>query len=308
MASLRDFAPRGPPLTGASRTWTPCSPNTLWMCRMRAGEVVDRSKYALPAFMPDSRPSLPSATSSTSGGAGSEVRTTSEASATLRGVSAQVAPAARCGAAASRRMSLTTSSNPPFCTFAAMLAPIVPSPMNPTFMPSSAPPPPATVSFLLVEDVPRDACRRHRGGPARIERHVGDDLADLLARHPVGQGALDMALQLIAPGHRRARGHGDEAAVAPGKAGPLPHVAVEHLLAQLDELRHHRAHFVSRRGRDRGCWRGHVILSLSGRAATRAPARPDGRLPRGFRASTRRCRGPPRPDRPRCRSRSPSPR
>src|ERR1700736_6176711 len=47
--------------------------------------------------MPDRRPLSPSATASTSGGPGSDVKTTSDASATARGLSAHAAPARRRG-------------------------------------------------------------------------------------------------------------------------------------------------------------------------------------------------------------------
>src|SRR4051794_34854792 len=59
---------------------------------------------------------------------------TSHCSASAFGLSAHTAPAARWRSAAARRMSWTTSSCPAFCKLAAMLAPIVPSPMKPTFM------------------------------------------------------------------------------------------------------------------------------------------------------------------------------
>src|SRR5580704_45164 len=84
--------------------------------------------------MPASRPLGPSATCSTSGGPGSEVKMTSLCSASAFGVSAHTAPAARWRSAAARRMSCTTSSCPAFCRFAAMLAPIVPSPIKPIFI------------------------------------------------------------------------------------------------------------------------------------------------------------------------------
>src|SRR4026209_326075 len=87
--------------------------------------------------MPWIRPSGPSATCSTSLGPGSEVKTASTPSATCRGVSSRTALALRCGAAASFLTSLTCSSWPPACRLDAMLAPMVPRPMNPTFMPSS---------------------------------------------------------------------------------------------------------------------------------------------------------------------------
>src|SRR5262245_17106477 len=189
--------------------------------------------------MPARRPSEPRATASISGGPGSEVSTTSVASATLRGLSAHVAPAARCGAAASRRMSCTTASKPPFFIMLdAMLAPMIPSPMNPTFM----------ISLLLfcVEDIRCDPRRRHGGGPARVEREVVDELADLFLGAAIGQRALDVALELIAPVHGGEGRDGDKAPVTLGETGALPHVSVEHFLAQVDELGNGATNLVAR--------------------------------------------------------------
>ena len=124
----------GPPLTGASSTATPRSAN--WACSRRttAGELVERSKRTLLRRMPWMRPFAPVATAVTSGGPGREVKTTSAASPTARGVSFQTAPFARCGAALSRRRSCTQRVCPAACRFDAMLPPMSPSPMNPTFM------------------------------------------------------------------------------------------------------------------------------------------------------------------------------
>ena len=63
---------------------TPGRRRTAWRRRTTVGELVLRSKYAWPARMPASSPRSPSATASTSGGPGSEVSTTSAASATWR--------------------------------------------------------------------------------------------------------------------------------------------------------------------------------------------------------------------------------
>ena len=89
-----------------------------------------------------------------------------------------------------------------------MWRPMVPRPMNPTFM-----------TWPSVEDLARDAAGRHRGGPAGVERQVGDDLADLVARHAVGQRTLDVAGELVTAVHGDQRGHGDEAAIALGSPG-----------------------------------------------------------------------------------------
>ena len=73
--------------------WIPFFLNASWIRRTSAGESVERSKYTLPSARPVPSPCSPSATASTSTGPGSEVNTTSDASATARGESAQVAPA-----------------------------------------------------------------------------------------------------------------------------------------------------------------------------------------------------------------------
>src|SRR3954453_8263733 len=123
--------------------------------------------------MPASSPFAPSATSSTSGGPGSEVKMTSHCSAKAFGESAQIAPAAMCRSAAARLMSCTTSSYPAFCRLAAMLAPIVPSPMKPTFI--------FAVSFLLA---PSGAHRPggDSGGGCRARKYAHSSTISPLGR------------------------------------------------------------------------------------------------------------------------------
>src|SRR5262245_3574269 len=83
-----------------------------------------------------------------------------------------------------------------------------------------------------------------------------DELADLLLGDAVAERAFDVSLELIAPVHGGERGHRDEAAVALGEARALPHVAVDHLLAQVDELGDGTANLVAC-GRCRcGCGHG----------------------------------------------------
>ena len=55
----------------------PFSANAALSFFTTAGELVERSKYAAPAFMPEIRPSGPSATASTSTGSGNEEKITS---------------------------------------------------------------------------------------------------------------------------------------------------------------------------------------------------------------------------------------
>src|SRR5690349_664721 len=84
--------------------------------------------------MPATIPSEPSATRSTSGASGSIVITISLAAATFRGVAAGVAPAAASDATASGTTSATISRWPLLRMLRAIGAPIVPSPINPTFI------------------------------------------------------------------------------------------------------------------------------------------------------------------------------
>src|SRR2546426_4394802 len=74
---------------------------------------------------------------------------------------------------------------------------------------------------------------------------MGDELSDLLALDPVGERALEVAAELVAPAHGHQRGDRDEAAVALGQAGTLPHVPVQDGLAQLDQLGGDGAHLVA---------------------------------------------------------------
>src|SRR3989449_4789361 len=53
---------------------------------------------------------------------------------------------------------------------------------------------------------------------------MGDELANLLTRHAVGERALEVPGELVAPGHRGQRRHGDEAPVALRETGPFPDI------------------------------------------------------------------------------------
>src|SRR5436190_2243245 len=194
--------------------------------------------------MPASRPFAPSATSWTSDGPGNEVKMTSHCSASAFGLSAHTAPAARWRSAAARRMSWTTSSCPAFCKLAAMLAPIVPSPMKPTFMRilpacETAPLPQCgrgTKSLPRREHVLGDLRRGHRRRPACIEGEMRDDLADLLLGDAVVEGAVEVTGQLPLAAKRDQRRDDDQAAVALLQAGTLPNLAEQHLFAVIDQV------------------------------------------------------------------------
>src|ERR1700692_1097331 len=77
IASLREAAPAGPPLTGASSMCAPFAANAALSFFTTAGALVDRSNQAAPGLMPARSPSGPSPTASTSGGSGSDVKMTS---------------------------------------------------------------------------------------------------------------------------------------------------------------------------------------------------------------------------------------
>src|SRR5262249_21100655 len=173
IASFRLLAPAGPPLTGASSTCPPRSLNAAWSRRIRVGELVDRSKNTVPGRRPWMRPSAPSATASTSDGPGSDVNTTSTPSATWRGVSFHCAPLARCGAAADLRMSWTDSAWPAAWRFDAMLAPMMPNPMKPTFM----------VAPVRGSDAGEDVVPAAEAGGLDDDRlrRIGDGAPDLVA-------------------------------------------------------------------------------------------------------------------------------
>src|SRR5262245_52687138 len=89
--------------------------------------------YSAPWRTPSRIPFGPSVTCSISFGPGRQVATISDAAATAAGESTQVAPRARSDAAASRRMSWTSSWWPARRSCPAIGLPMLPTPMNPTF-------------------------------------------------------------------------------------------------------------------------------------------------------------------------------
>src|SRR6516165_5821049 len=131
--------------------------------------------------MPERRPLSPSATASTSGGPGSEVKTTSDASATARGLSAHTTPFARYGSAAARRRSCTTRSWPAFCRLAAMPEPIMPKPIKPIFItPSRDQFPGSRRKLLLLEHLFGDEGGSHCRRPPGVKREMGDDFTEFV--------------------------------------------------------------------------------------------------------------------------------
>src|SRR5205807_8697346 len=78
------------------------------------------------------------------------------------------------------------------------------------------------------EDAACDRQRRIRGGPARVESEMRDELDDLVLRDAVFERALQVERQLIRAVAGDERRHGDETAITRREAGAPPHVAEEH--------------------------------------------------------------------------------
>src|SRR5512133_3995645 len=102
-----------------------------------------------------------------------------------------------------------------------MLAPIVPSPMKPTFMPLSRIGVALSLNtgegllrLPLREHVLGDLRRGHRRRPAGIKGEMRDDLADLLLGDAVVERAVEMAGQLPLAAERDQGCDDDQAAVA----------------------------------------------------------------------------------------------
>jgi hypothetical protein len=108
---------------------------------------------------------------------------------------------------------------------------------------------------------------------------MGDELDDLVLGDAVLEGALEMAAQLLAAIERDQRRDGDQAAVALLEVGPLPDIAEQHLLGQVDQLGRDGANLVAGRGgrlraHDRfllAMVRGHASASTTRNAVRRRP-------------------------------------
>ena len=107
--SAASIAPFSPPETGASSILTPLAASAApTFCEMM-GEIVDMSMNTRPLRPPSMIPSLPSATSSTSGEFGNIVMSTSHWAATSFGELAAFAPAPASSSTAPRLRLCTTS-------------------------------------------------------------------------------------------------------------------------------------------------------------------------------------------------------
>src|SRR4029450_11400037 len=95
---------------------------------------------------------------------------------------------------------------------------------------------------------------------------MGDEFEQLLLLDAVVDGALEVADLLLGAIERHQGGAGDQAAVTLGEAGPLPDVAEQHVVGQVDQLGRECAQSVagSRRiGRSLGHVSSLLYLKLS---------------------------------------------
>src|SRR6266849_4981007 len=176
MASVAARAPVTPPLTGASRKCTPRARATGSILRGVDGSTLLRSIRMVLGLARSSRPPLSRYMASTSGDAGSEVSTTSEASTVSCAEAARLAPAWIKFSMALGFMSNTVIEKPAFSTLPAIGLPMFPTPMNPTER---------AIARLLWRDSGHSENR-----PGRAEHKP--------ARR-TDQRALDFALVLIGP-------------------------------------------------------------------------------------------------------------
>ena len=133
MVSEAALAPTSPPLTGASRY---SQPRALIFCAnsfVAMGEMLLMSTTVLPAVKPPATPCAPKSTFSTSGVSGTMVKTTSARCATSVALAQATAPASSRACGTWLRV-VTKSSCPAARRCPAMGAPMMPNPMNPSFM------------------------------------------------------------------------------------------------------------------------------------------------------------------------------
>src|SRR5256886_9341364 len=106
---------------------------------------------------------------------------------------------------------------------------------------------------------------------------MGDELDNRLAGHAVGKRALEVPGELVAPGHRGQRRHGDEAPVALRETGPFPDIAVQDALAELDELRRDLPDLAAGSGCGRRCAQRRLLsLRVIGLVTAASRANPHG--------------------------------
>src|SRR5262249_19175988 len=95
---------------------------------------------------------------------------------------------------------------------------------------------PTPAALFRSEHLDGDTASVDRAGPARIERHVGDQPFQLGLRHAVVERPLHMAPHLVGPVERSQHGHRDQAPVALAEVGVFPNVAEQHVVAELPKL------------------------------------------------------------------------
>ena len=154
------IAPSTAPVTGASTGNPPRSANACPSVRMSEGLLVVRSIQVLPAQSAANRPFSPRATCSISFGPNTIATTASTAARTAAGLAPHSAPSSINGRAASARISWTTRGKPRRMMLRAAGAPMVPSPMKPTFI-IAGPPVPGVAALS------RAAARRLAGTSTR---------------------------------------------------------------------------------------------------------------------------------------------
>src|SRR5262249_1051082 len=166
--------------------------------------------YSAPWRTPSRIPFGPSVTCSISFGPGRQVATISDAAATAAGESTQVAPRARSDAAASRRMSWTSGGWPAGRSCPAIGLPMLPTPMNPTFMAWGAlRGPPCSQRGELDHVVPQDlllagAAERERQESVHGLRILGVAVRGVGGGDEVGvtEGVDDVLHELLVALHR----------------------------------------------------------------------------------------------------------
>src|SRR5512139_2281600 len=180
--SVALIAPTSPPETGASSISMPraCSFSAMW--RVAVGEIVLMSTTTEPGLAPSITPLSPNRTCSTSVVSDTMTMMISPCAAASAIDAHPAQPASSGGVMVSGRRPCTKTVCPALCRLMAMGLPMMPMPMNATFI--VALPWPSVGLVLLVHDVgqPQADLRpqvehRHRDDLDRHERqHAGEDL------------------------------------------------------------------------------------------------------------------------------------
>src|SRR5215471_19470625 len=95
--------------------------------------------------------------------------------------------------------------------------------------------------LLLRQQRLRARDRRYRARPTDVEREVGDGLDELLLGDAVFDRLREVELHLLGLAGRDESGAGDEASVPLRELRPLPDVAEQDAVGDLDELRREAA-------------------------------------------------------------------